>query len=202
MSEREQGTYADTLGNLFALRQGGIKLDLLRVRQAARALGDPHLRFPSLHIGGTNGKGSTAAMIERILRLAGYRTGLYTSPHLHRFTERIRLSGDEISAAMVSDLVPWLIQRFPDLSFFEVTTLLAFEVFRRAAVDVAIVEVGLGGRLDATNILRMPLATAITSIGLDHEHILGRNRVAIAREKACIFKPGRPAVSPEIRALI
>src|SRR5579885_1967250 len=170
------------------------------MRAALALRGHPERRFPALHIAGTNGKGSTAAMLEAILRAAGWRTGLYTSPHLVDFAERIRAGGRTIPHATVVALVAELRRAVEAaglaLTHFEFATLLAFEWFAAIGVEAAVVEVGLGGRLDATNVIH-PLATAITSIALDHEEFLGTDLAAIAREKAGIVKPGVPlAVGP------
>jgi dihydrofolate synthase/folylpolyglutamate synthase len=170
---------------------------LERVALALQRLGDPQRRFPSLHIGGTNGKGSVAAMLHAVLGAAGYRVGLYTSPHLVELTERVRIGGAEIGRAQVVALTAEIraaaAGRGIDLTFFEVLTVMAFLHFARAAVDVAVVEVGLGGRLDATNVVD-PLAAVVTTIGLDHMQWLGETPAAIAAEKGGIIKPGRPLV--------
>lgn len=164
----------------------------------AGAFGDPHKRFPSVHIAGTNGKGSTAHTIAAVLQRAGYRTGLYTSPHLVDFRERIRVDGKMIAERDVVDFV----ERFRGMnlgiepSFFELTMTMAFEHFAREGVDIAVVEVGLGGRLDSTNIL-LPRLSVITNISLDHTALLGDTPVAIAREKAGIIKGGVPVVIGE-----
>jgi dihydrofolate synthase / folylpolyglutamate synthase len=173
----------------------GMALGLDRVEEALLALGAPHEGLPVVHVAGTNGKGSTSAMVASIARKAGLRAGLYTSPHLSRFAERIRVAGEPITdEALDRALTAVLTRCRPDLTFFEVMTLAAFVAFREAAVDLAVIEVGLGGRLDATNVVRAPLATAITSIALDHTAILGDTIAAIAREKAGILKPGAPVV--------
>ncbi len=193
--------YRETLAWLLALeRTRGWDLKLERMRAALALRGHPERRFPALHIAGTNGKGSTAAMLEAILRAAGWRTGLYTSPHLVDFAERIRAGGRTIPHATVVALVAELRRAVEAadlaLTHFEFATLLAFEWFAAIGVEAAVVEVGLGGRLDATNVIH-PLATAITSIALDHEEFLGTDLAAIAREKAGIVKPGVPlAVGP------
>lgn len=175
---------------------------LSRIERLLDALGNPHRRFQSVHIAGTKGKGSTAAMVESCLRAAGYRTGLYTSPHLHTFRERIRVAGDEIErdevVALVEELRP-LVDRRPDLTTFEVITAMGFLYFARSDVELAVVEVGLGGRLDATNVLR-PEVAVITSISLDHTYLLGDTLGEIAREKGGIIKPGIPTVSAPQRA--
>lgn len=163
-------------------------------------LDHPELAFPSVHVAGTNGKGSTAAMLHSIYTRAGYKTGLYTSPHLLSFCERIRVAGP-ISEP---DVVRWVrIVRDAmeasgvDLTFFEITTIAAFLEFRARAVDLAIVETGLGGRLDATNVVRT-VAAVITSIGIDHERILGATLADIAREKAGILRSDVPLVTGEL----
>ncbi|WP_437586476.1 bifunctional folylpolyglutamate synthase/dihydrofolate synthase [Sorangium sp. So ce1000] len=185
----------------------GMVLGLDRVREALSALGDPHDGLPAVHVAGTNGKGSVCAMVESIARAAGLRTGLYTSPHLSRFAERIRVGGEMIGDAALERALAAALERVPSpLTFFEALTVAAFVAFREAGVDLAILEVGLGGRLDATNVIAAPLCTAITSIALDHQAVLGPTLADIAREKAGILKPGAPAVlgplDPEADAAI
>ncbi len=166
-------------------------------------LGRPHERIPVVHIAGTKGKGSTAAMTAGILQAAGYQTGLFTSPHLYRFEERMTVNGRTPSRGDVVRLVDEISeasarieQRGPDFSptFFELTTAMAWRFFESQHVDLAVLEVGLGGRLDATNLCR-PLATIITSISRDHMHLLGESRASIAAEKAGIIKPSVPVLS-------
>jgi dihydrofolate synthase/folylpolyglutamate synthase len=162
------------------------------------ALGNPHEQFRSIHVGGTNGKGSTSHMLAAIYQSAGYRVGLYTSPHLKSFTERIRLNGQPIPEADVAVFVTdhqSLIETV-EPSFFEVTVAMAFDYFARQSVDLAIIEVGLGGRLDSTNVIT-PLASVITNIGYDHTDILGDTLPQIAREKAGIIKAGVPVIIGE-----
>ena len=180
---------------LYGLERRKDKLDLEGTRALLGALGDPHTRFRSVHVAGTNGKGTVCALIERVLRAAGVRTGLFTSPHLVDFRERIRVGGRWADA-------PWLearlerIQALPEgkeRTFFEVCTALAFDTFAARAAEWAVVEVGLGGRLDCTNVLE-PEVCVITSIGLDHTEILGDTIEQIAAEKAGILKPGVPVV--------
>lgn len=185
--------YEETLKKLFVLKRFGVKLDLRGPRRALRLLGDPHLKYPVIHIGGTNGKGSTAAMVAEMLRKGGLRVGLFTSPHLNRFTERIKVSGEEISKGNVVELFQVISSLDPDLTFFERTALMAFVYFHRSEVDVAIVEVGLGGRLDVTNLVE-PVVTGIMQIAADHTAYLGRDITRIAWEKAGILRPGVPAV--------
>ncbi|HLF37727.1 MAG TPA: folylpolyglutamate synthase/dihydrofolate synthase family protein, partial [Anaerolineales bacterium] len=170
--------------------------DLGRVRRLLGSLGDPQEGFPSVHIAGTKGKGSVAAMIEASYRAAGYRTGLYTSPHLIRFTERIRVDGREIPEPDLVRLVERLkavAPEIPQISTFELTTALAFLHFAELKVNCGVIEVGLGGRLDATNVLT-PTVCVITSLSYDHVHLLGASLSDIAREKAGIIKPTVPLV--------
>lgn len=199
--------YRAALDYLFARVSGGWKLGLETTRALLTSIGDPQLRFPSLHVGGTNGKGSVVATIDALLRARGLRVGRYTSPHLIDFRERICVNGEPIAEeAVVAFIERWTpeVERL-GATFFEATTCLAFDHFARERVDVAVVEVGLGGRLDATNVLT-PLAAGVTSIGLDHLQYLGGTRHLIAREKAGIFKRGVPAVigeqDAEIRSLL
>lgn len=168
------------------------------MQEALALRGNPHRGLRYVHIGGTNGKGSVAAMVARILTAARHRSGLYTSPHLHRFVERIRIDGRPASERRVARRLTELREVFsqpgaPQLSFFETATLLAFETFQEYHCEMVALEVGLGGRLDATNVV-MPDVTVITRIALDHERILGREVGQIAAEKAGILKPGVPLV--------
>ncbi len=189
---REGGEpYRRFLARLQGVRAQGVALGLDRVLLALERLGSPERRVPAVHIAGTNGKGSCAALTDSILRQAGLRTGLFTSPHLLRFTERIRIDGVEIDGDHLAFLDQAVVATGVPLTFFEVSTVLAFLAFAEEKVDVAILETGLGGRLDATSACH-PLACAITSIALDHEAILGNTIAAIAFEKACIAKPGVP----------
>jgi dihydrofolate synthase/folylpolyglutamate synthase len=183
--------YLRFLQRLEATRTLGVSLGLGRMEAALTALGSPHLALPAVHIAGTNGKGSTAAMLDAILRAAGRRPGLFTSPHLARFTERIRLDGREVDGDHLEALADRIFATGVPLTYFEVANLLGWLAMLEARVDVAILEVGLGGRLDSTN-LCAPIATAITSIGLDHTEILGDTLAAIAGEKAGIAKAGVP----------
>ncbi len=171
--------------------------DLARVRRLLALMGEPQRTFHAVHIAGTKGKGSTAAMIEAVLRAADYRTGLYTSPHLHSFRERIQVAGELIPEDDVCRLVDWLqpmVAQVEEITTFEIITCLAFAWFADQGVEWAIVEVGLGGRLDATNVLN-PAVTVITPISYDHMAILGDTLPEIATEKAGIIKPGVPVVS-------
>ncbi len=184
-------TYRELLARLDVVRSSGVLLGLERVREVLRWLGSPHQAFAAVQIAGTNGKGSAAAMTDAILREAGLRTGLFTSPHLHRFTERIRIGGVEVPGEHLAEFDQRIVATGVPLTYFEVATVLAFLAFAAAGVDVAVLETGLGGRLDAVTVCN-PVATAITSIGLDHAEILGDTVEQIAREKAAIAKPGVP----------
>ncbi len=171
--------------------------DLSRMGRLLARMSNPQARYPSILIAGTKGKGSTAAMVASMLRAAGYRTALYTSPHLHTFRERIRVDETLISRREIVEgarRLEKLVPEFPDIIWFELVTALAFEYFARQEVDIAVLEVGLGGRLDATNIVQ-PRASAITSISYDHMEVLGSTLGAIAREKAGIIKPATPVIS-------
>jgi dihydrofolate synthase/folylpolyglutamate synthase len=171
--------------------------ELARVRDLLDRLGAPDSHYPSIHIAGTKGKGSVAAFISSCLQTAGYKTGLYTSPHLQRFTERIQVDNQEIDEQSVSELVELLKEQVPHvagLTTYELITALGFLHFQKCAIDIAVVEVGLGGRLDATNVIT-PLVSVITPISYDHMHLLGDSLSDIAGEKAGIIKPGVPVVS-------
>ena len=188
-----------SLERLYALRTFGkpgleVTVDLLN------RLGNPHHAFVTIHVAGTNGKGSVCVMLESVLRQAGLRAGLYTSPHLMRFNERIRVNGEEICDPELASLFETMEAHAAavstpgrEVTFFEFTTALAFEHFKRTSVQVAVVETGMGGRLDSTNVV-MPLVSVITRIGLDHTDYLGTTLAAIAGEKAGIIKPGRPVI--------
>ncbi len=163
------------------------------------ALGNPQETYPTIHLAGTNGKGSSAHWLAAIFQSAGYRTGLYTSPHLKRFTERIRVNGEEMSESAVLEFVKSykaLIERIQP-SFFEITVAMAFQHFAHERVDIAVIETGLGGRLDSTNVLKKPLCCLITNIGYDHMEMLGDTLPKIALEKAGIIKPKVPIVISE-----
>ena len=175
---------------LYARVPLGMRLGLGPMQDACARFGHPERAFAAVHVAGTNGKGSVCAMVDAIARAAGRRVGLYTSPHLCRVAERIRVDGVPIDDAALAEALDAVLDGGPDLSFFEVLTLVAFVAFRDASVDLAVVEVGLGGRLDATNVLEKPAAAAITGIALDHTDRLGPTLADIAREKAGIAKPG------------
>lgn len=192
--------YTTTLDFLYGLQRHGINLGLATIRVLLDRTGAPEQVYPSLHIGGTNGKGSTAAMAAAMLQAAGYRVGLYTSPHLLDFRERIQVNGvaiaedqvvawtDRLRRAAGSSLAP---------TFFEFTTAMAFHHFAAEQVDMAVLEVGMGGRFDATNVV-VPAVSAITNIARDHEQYLGYDLAAIASEKAGIIKHGVPLVLGEL----
>jgi dihydrofolate synthase/folylpolyglutamate synthase len=194
---------ADPFSYLFSLEQFGIKFGLDNIRALVAALAHPERAFASIHIAGTNGKGSVTAFVDAALRAAGHRTGRYTSPHLVNLTERFVIDGQPVSEERLAAAITRVRAAVERLratgalavhpTFFEVTTAAAFEVFREGGVEVAVCEVGLGGRLDATNVL-LPMVCAITTIGRDHEQYLGTTLTAIATEKAGIAKPDVPLV--------
>ena len=197
--------YQQTLDYLYAqlpmfsrIGAAAYKKDLHNTIALCEALDNPHTKFKSIHIAGTNGKGSTSHMLAAILQQAGYKTGLYTSPHLKDFRERIRINGEMISR----DFVVNFVQRTMTLSeavqpsFFELTVAMAFDYFEKEKVDIAVIETGLGGRLDSTNIIT-PLVSIITNIGYDHMNLLGNSLPEIAGEKAGIIKAGVPVVIGE-----
>ncbi|MBH0208525.1 MAG: bifunctional folylpolyglutamate synthase/dihydrofolate synthase [Nitrospira sp.] len=190
-------SYASVIEYLYGLQKHGIKLGLETMRLLLNRVGNPHASLRVLHVGGTNGKGSTASMAAAVLHCAGRRVGLYTSPHLVDFRERIRVNGQMIPEDRVEALLARLRAVLADdlhPTFFEMTTALAFLHFAESAVDVAVLEVGLGGRFDATNVVEQPLACAITTIGMDHQEYLGHTEAAIAFEKGGIIKPRVPVV--------
>jgi len=183
---------------LFPPLSTGVEWGLGRTEGMLAAVGDPHLAYPTLHVGGTNGKGSVSALLASVLRAAGLRVGLYTSPHLCSFAERIQVDGRPAAGGALEEsareLRPAMLRFAP--TFFEACTALALLHFGREGVDVAVVEVGLGGRLDATRVIR-PLVTAVTNVAMDHADYLGPTTRHIAREKAGIARPGVPFVSAE-----
>src|SRR6266403_2159416 len=206
MTYEESVRYLLSLGRELASPQQAsvAKFDLVNITTLCERLGQPQRAFQSVHIAGTNGKGSTAAMLDSILRAAGLRAGLYTSPHLERINERIRLDGREIADLDFAGTFTHLRKVIEELlavgklaahpTFFECVTALAFEFFARAGAQFAVCEVGMGGRLDATNIL-LPEVAVITQIDFDHENFLGHSIEQIAAEKAGIIKPGAWVVS-------
>lgn len=180
-----------------------LKKDLNNTRLLTKFLGNPQSKFKSVHIAGTNGKGSSAHTIAAILQSAGFKTGLYTSPHLKNFTERIKINGKEIGQEQVISFVEKIQSEIETIhpSFFEVTVAMAFDFFATEKVDIAVIETGLGGRLDSTNVIE-PEVSLITNIGLDHQAILGETMAEIAGEKAGIIKQNVPVVVGEFQAEI
>jgi dihydrofolate synthase/folylpolyglutamate synthase len=192
--------YSASLEYLYSLEKSGIVLGLDNISWLLRLFGNPEQSFSSVHIGGTNGKGSVACMLSEILKNAGYRTGMYTSPHLIRFNERIRVDSDDIRDEEVIELTDRM-KRFAEgkddphfFSFFDFTTAMAFLYFKEKFVDWAVVEVGLGGRLDSTNAIH-PAVSVITNVEMEHMEYLGDNIAQIAAEKAGIIKTGTPVVT-------
>ncbi len=177
------------LGKIYSLHQFDIKLGLEKITNLLNFLGNPQNSFKSIHVAGSNGKGSVSSYISSILQESGYKVGLYTSPHLIKFNERVRINGQEIEDSyiinFISDLDEYIKKNNP--TFFEITTALAFKYFNDSKIDIAVIETGLGGRLDATNVIN-PLASVITTISLEHTNILGNSIKEIASEKGGIIK--------------
>lgn len=201
-------TYRETIDYLYAklpmfsrIGAAAIKKDLHNTIALCEGLGNPHQKFKSIHIAGTNGKGSVSHMLAAILQTAGYKTGLYTSPHLHDFRERIKVNGEMVSEAFVIDFTKNIQPQIEAIepSFFEITVAMAFDYFAQQQVDIAVIETGLGGRLDSTNIIT-PELSVITNIGWDHMNLLGNTLDKIAFEKAGIIKQHIPAVIGEALA--
>jgi dihydrofolate synthase/folylpolyglutamate synthase len=195
-------TYSAAIEWLFGTQDLGIKLGLENVRRLLSALGDPQTELCFIHVAGTNGKGSVCALIDSIARASGIKTGLFTSPHLVRFNERIQINGapieDDVIVAGIEQIQA-LIEPEYHPTFFEIATALALDYFRKENVQLVILETGLGGRLDATNVVS-PLVSVLTAIDLDHQQILGETLAKIAAEKAAIIKPHTPVVSGPQRA--
>lgn len=199
-------TYDEAVAYLFSqlpmfhrIGAAAYKPDIGNISQLCEALGNPHLKFPVVHIAGSNGKGSTSHLTASALMEAGYKVGLFTSPHLKDYRERIRVNGKKIDPSFVANFVEQSKESWKNIepSFFEITTALAFHYFAQEQVDIAVIEVGMGGRLDSTNIVQ-PVVTAITSISLDHTQFLGDTLELIAKEKAGIVKENIPVVIGEI----
>jgi dihydrofolate synthase / folylpolyglutamate synthase len=188
----------ETLPMFQRVGAAAYKKDLANTLALCEALGNPQNKFKSVHVAGTNGKGSTSHMLASVLQSCGYKTGLYTSPHLKEFTERIKINGSEVERSFVVDFVNRIKPHIETIrpSFFEITVAMAFDYFSRQRVDVAVIEVGLGGRLDSTNVIT-PVISVITNIGFDHKDILGDTLDKIATEKAGIIKPEVPVVISE-----
>lgn len=181
-------------------RLAAANFDLRRMHELMALLGDPQKKYPIIHVAGTKGKGSTSAIIASVLQKQGYKVGLYTSPHLQDYVERIQINHQNIShegLVEITDRLKPVIEKVPELTTFEITTAIGFQAFADAGIDIAVMEVGLGGRLDATNIIT-PLLSVITSLSFDHMNVLGDTISQIATEKAGIIKPSRPVVlSPQ-----
>ena len=189
---KRQISYKEAIQYLYGLQKYGIKFGLSKTSNLLKAFGNPHRGQKYIHIGGSNGKGSVAAMLESVLMKSGLKVGFYSSPHLVRFTERFRINGQEIApekaATIASELIKIIKPAYPP-TFFEVTTAMALIYFARENVDMAIMEVGMGGRLDATNVIR-PVVSVITNISLEHQFFLGSRLIDIAKEKGGIIKRG------------
>jgi len=185
------------LSELFSLHRFGIKPGLERTLDLLAKCNQPHLRFPSVHIAGTNGKGAVSSMLASVFMEAGYKTGIYTSPHIISFNERIRINGRKISNDELAYLAAKHLNnaKETDATFFEITTAMAFDYFSDNNVDIAIIETGLGGRYDSTNVIT-PLLSVITSLSLEHTEYLGNDLIEIASEKAGIIKQSIPIVIP------
>src|SRR5258705_8685259 len=188
----------ETLPMFQRIGAAAYKNDLNNTIALCQALGHPEKKFKSIHVAGTNGKGSSSHMLAAILQTAGYTTGLYTSPHLKEFTERIKINGEDVSHSFVIDFVSRVKSKLEEIkpSFFETTVAMAFDYFAQQKVDVAVIEVGLGGRLDSTNVIT-PEVSLITNISWDHANLLGDTLQKIAAEKAGIIKPTIPAIVSE-----
>ncbi len=185
--------YLDQIPKFQIQGASAAKFGLHNITECCKRLGNPHLKFPTIHVAGTNGKGTTCYLLEHVYADAGYKTGLFTSPHLLRYNERVRVNKEEVSDEILLQFFREVEPILTELSFFEISTVLAFWVFAQQKVDIAIIETGLGGRLDSTNIVE-PALSIITSIGLDHQDVLGETESEIAVEKAGIIKKGKPVI--------
>ncbi|MEA1921543.1 MAG: folylpolyglutamate synthase/dihydrofolate synthase family protein [Pseudomonadota bacterium] len=192
-------SFQDTLDYLYGLEHFGISLGLENINELCNACGNPQDRLPIVHVAGSNGKGSSIAILRKLLRQHGLSVGVYSSPHLRHFSERIIINETPISEAEIVALTRELrpvVEKIPRIvTFFDFTTCMALLYFARQAPDIVLLETGLGGRLDATNVARKPLLTVVTNIALEHEEYLGSTLLAVAAEKAGILKPGVPLVS-------
>ena len=195
--------YKEAIEYLYNLKIYGMSLGLERIEHLLEVLNSPHRKIRTIHVAGTNGKGSVCAMLSSVLCSAGYKVGLFTSPHLLSFEERIRVNGSPISRDELCSLVEKIKPiseemvesgKFEHPTFFETATVMAFSHFADSDLDYAVLEVGLGGRLDATNVVT-PIVSVITTVALDHTHVLGTTLEEVAREKAGIIKPGVPVVT-------
>ena len=191
-------TYQQALRYIHSLRKTPGHPDLSHIRALLAAMGNPQNAYRCIHVAGTNGKGSFCAMADSILRAAGYRTGLFTSPFIREFEERIRVDGKPIPQQDLADITGLVCEKAAQLDTppgeFELITAIGFEYFRRCGVNVVVLEVGLGGRLDPTNVIKEPLLSVITGIDFDHTELLGNTLQAIAAEKGGIIKPGYPVL--------
>jgi len=188
-------SYQESLERLYALVGKGKRLDLGPLQEACDTFGNPERAFRAVHVAGTNGKGTVCAFLASMNQAAGVRTGLYTSPHLIRFAERIRIQGEPLREERLAYWIDTVLDRTPYLTFFEATTLIAFLAFRESGVERAIIEVGLGGRLDATNVIPSPELAIVTRVAYDHMSELGDNITKIATEKAAIIKAGTQVIT-------
>lgn len=201
--------YEKALRWLFKLQRFGVKLGLDNMRELLGHLGDPHEKFKSIHVAGTNGKGSVCALLSSVLKEAGYKVGMYTSPHVVRYNERMQINGEEISNEQVMEYIERIRPISEEMgknptkhpTFFEFTTAMAFSYFADEEIDIGVIEVGMGGRLDATNVI-MPEVSVITHLALEHTEHLGGTLERIAKEKAGIIKPGVPVVAAEENPII
>lgn len=187
--------YADALNRLYALALRGPKLGLDRVHEVCEFFGRPERTFEVVHVAGTNGKGTVCAFVASMLQASGKRVGLYTSPHLVNFSERIRVNGNPVEPDTMAELLNSVMDAGKELTFFEVATVASFLAFKESAVEYAVLETGPGGRLDATNVVPRPRVVAITRVAFDHMDELGDSLAAIASEKAAIIKPGCAVVT-------
>jgi dihydrofolate synthase/folylpolyglutamate synthase len=192
---KEVWEYLDVIPKFQDKGASASNFELEHITKFCESIGDPQNSFPSIHVAGTNGKGTTCHLLEAVYRKAGYRTGLFTSPHLLRYHERFRINGEEVQDELILNFFQSYSKELEEvpLTYFEISTALAFWIFAKEEVDIAIIETGLGGRLDSTNIIHSELSI-ITSIGLDHQDILGATEAEIAKEKAGIIKSGKPVV--------
>lgn len=198
--------YPTTLKRLYGLERMGPKLELTRMEAACERFGNPQRSFEAVHVAGTNGKGTVCAFVASMAQTAGRRVGLFTSPHLVKFSERVRIDGEPLADEVLGPLLARVMDEAPELTVFEVVTLAAFLAFQQERVGLAVVEVGLGGRLDATNVLPPPKVAAITRVAFDHMLELGDSLASIAAEKAGIIKTGSTVVlgklHPDAREVI
>lgn len=198
--------YPSALKRLYSLVGRGRELGLERMAAACARFGNPERSFRAIHVAGTNGKGTVCAFLSNMLQVSGHKVGLYTSPHLCRFVERIRIDGQPLEDDVFARLLDRVMDGAPELSFFETATLVAFLAFQEAGVDIAVLEVGLGGRLDATNVIPPPEIAIVTRVAFDHMAELGSTLHTIAAEKAAIIKPGSKVVTgrlhPEAAAAV